>query len=164
MNDRIKGLEGVTITKVFITEYPDLVHNENGELCDRKPIFDLLIGINKDEAQWASTAAIGGLNTEVKKAADQFGWVYVGGVAAGFLDHGYCAKEPQRWVRTFTEARHEQGGDARCNPDSLRSVNGIKDCIISSGSVHPSGGGHAWYSTRIIEEMKQAGVVPPIAP
>jgi hypothetical protein len=95
----------------------------------------------------------------VKAAADEHGWVFVTGIADQFATHGYCAKE--RWVRTFRDAKKIQGTDNSCdllNPDSIRS------CIISSGSVHPSEGGHAWYATRIIEELQKAGITSSLGP
>lgn len=163
LNDKIKSLQPITIMKVFITEYGDLVRDENGEVCHRSPPFDLLVGIRTKEARWASESVIRqGLNARVKVAADAFGWTYVGGIADKFVNHGYCSKE--RWVRTFTEAKHLQGTDNKCTAHSFTSFGGIKDCIISSGSVHPNVGGHAWYASRLIEELQNAGVTTPVGP
>lgn len=157
LSDKLNGLQPVR--KIFITEYPDLARNENRQFCHTSPFGDLLSFLTRKEAQWATEEVVRGLNDRVKAAADEHGWVFVTGIADQFATHGYCAKE--RWVRTFRDAKKIQGTDNSCdllNPDSIRS------CIISSGSVHPSEGGHAWYATRIIEELQKAGITSSLGP
>lgn len=153
-------LNGLQAAKVFITEYPDLARNENRQFCHHKPALDVLRFLRREEAQWASEVVVKGLNDQVKAAADAHGWVYVGGIAEGFAAHGYCARE-RRWVRTFSDAKEIQGTDNRCD---LLDPASIKSCIISSGSVHPNEGGHAWYATRLIEELQKAGITSSIGP
>jgi len=152
LNDKMNGLPPVK--RIFITEYPDLARNQNRQFCNNSPLFDLLGLLTRREAQWASEEVVRGLNDRVKAAADLHGWVYVGGIADKFAGHGYCAGD-QRWVRTFGDAKKIQGTDNRCD---LRNLDSIRSCIISSGSVHPSEGGHAWYATRLIEELQRAAV------
>lgn len=158
LNDKLNGLQPVK--KIFITEYPDLARNQNREFCHNSPFPDLLSFLSRREAQWASEGVIRGLNERVKAAAERHAWVYVGGIADKFATHGYCANE-QRWVRTFRDAKRIQGTDNRCD---LRNRDSIRSCIISSGSVHPSEGGHAWYATRLIEELQKAGITSPAGP
>lgn len=158
LSEKINGLPPVK--RIFITEYPDLARNQNGQFCNNSPLFDLLGFLSRREAQWASEEVVRGLNDRVKAAADQHGWVYVGGIADKFATHGYCAGD-QRWVRTFGDAKKIQGTDNRCD---LRNLDSIRSCIISSGSVHPSEGGHAWYATRLIEELQRAAITSPVGP
>lgn len=153
-------LNGLQAAKVFITEYPDLARDENRQFCHHAPAFDVLRFLRREEAQWASQVVVKGLNDQVKAAADAHGWVYVGGIAEGFAAHGYCAGE-RRWVRTFSDAKRTQGMDNKCD---LLDLGSIKSCIISSGSVHPNGGGHAWYATRLIEELQKAGITSSVGP
>ncbi len=146
------------VKRIFITEYPDLARNQNRQFCHSSPFPDLLASLSRKEAQWASEEVVRGLNDRVKAAADEHGWVYVTGISDAFATHGYCAGE-QRWVRTFRDAKRIQGTDNKCD---LLNLESIKSCIISSGSVHPNEGGHAWYATRIIEELQRAGITNPV--
>lgn len=148
------------VQKVFITEYPDLVRDQDGELCNGKPAFDILLRrINRGEAEWASDRVIPALNGKVSEAARQHGWVYVTGVADKFRTHGYCAPEPVRWVRTFGDARRIQGTDKRCSVISF--ISSLRECLISSGSVHPTEGGHATYASALIESLQRESVTTP---
>lgn len=160
LNEALIGLQPAM--RVFITEYPDMVRNERGELCHRDPWNEALVRMTKDETGWASEEVIRSLNTQVSEAAKRHGWSYVDGVFERFRNHGYCATETQRWVRTFKDARRIQGVDnEKC--ESLR-FNDLRDCLVSSGSLHPNGGGHATYGARLIEELRRAHVTAPPVP
>lgn len=151
------------VKKVFITEYPDLVRDEAGNLCHRKPSFDILRGISRDEAEWASEHVIARLNGKVNEAANRHGWVYVTGISDKFRTHGYCVtSEPERWVRTFADAKRIQSVDKKCDVGSVFKISTLRQCLISSGSVHPAEGGHAVYASRLIESLQREGVtIPP---
>ena len=138
------------VSKVFITEYPDIVHDADGDFCDHRPVGDLVRGISYDEAEWASGKVIAPLNDLVKAAADKWGWFYVGDIASHFHTHGYCAEE-QRWALTFGDSLKAQA-----------SLSRIKRAYL--GTAHPNKGGHAWYATRLIEEMQKRGVTNPPSP
>ena len=166
--DQIRLLNSVP--KVFITEYPDLVHDATGQLCDEAPDDDTLRKISKPEAKWAAKDVIQRLNAAVQAAADTHGWIYVDRISCEFagvpcesgvlatqsVAHGYCAGE-QRWVRTFNDAKRVQG-TKKC------LETGLLDCIISPGSVHPNGLGHAVFKKRILAKMQEKGVIPPMTP
>lgn len=132
------------IGKIFITEYPDLVHDQNGDFCDHSPSFpDLLFGINREESVWAADKVIAPLNEMVKAAADLHQWIYVGGIGTQFLKHGFCADD-QRWVRTFNDSWKLQGNQF--------------------GTVHPNTEGHLVYAARLVEELHSQGVIPAVSP
>ena len=155
-------------TKVFVTEYPDLVRDENGELCHHKPNSDWFSLINRDEAKWASEVVVPSLNRKVAEAAQKHDWVYVSGVYDTFRNHGYCANDSLRWVRTFKDAKRIQGTDQDCGDlisfvPALMSKSKLKRCVISSGSAHPTSGGHAVYATRLIKALQDNGVTTPPA-
>jgi PKD repeat protein len=156
LNDKLTSLQPA---KIFITEYPDIVRDEQGEFCNLSPKSDWLGLIKRSESRWASETVITELNNAVRAAADKYGWIYVGGVSDKFRTHGYCAPENERWVRTFREAKRRQGSQSDC-PDLL-SLRHVQRCIISLGAVHPNEGGHAAYATRLIEELQLAGVTKP---
>lgn len=129
------------VSKVFITEYPDIVRDEDGDFCDHHPdIPDLLHGINAEEAQWAAEKVVGPLNELVKAAAELHQWIYVGGIASEFRTHGYCADD-KRWARTFNDSWKVQGDQF--------------------GTAHPNAEGHAAYAKRLVEELQSNGVFAP---
>jgi hypothetical protein len=168
LNKKIKELPSVK--KVFITEYPDLVRDESGKLCDGRGLLHALKnpleGIKEDEARWASEHVITDLNTRVKAAADLYGWVYVTGIFNEFKPHGYCAentpRDIRRWVRTFAEAKEFQGVDGRCDiptiVDPERFIPALRECLISSGSVHPTEEGHQAYRKFLVDALRNAGI------
>lgn len=145
LGKRIRGI--AQVSKVFITEYPDIVHDSDGDFCDRSPSNDPLRGISEDEAKWAYERVITRLNGAVKAAADKWSWVYVGDIASQFRTHGYCADD-ERWALTFG--------------DSLKTQASLKHFDRAYlGTAHPNKGGHAWYATRLIAEMQKRGVTTP---
>ena len=165
LNKKISEL--LTVKKVFITEYPDLVRDEHGELCSGPGLSpqilkDPLKGIKEKEAQWASEHVISDLNAKVKDAAERYGWVYVTGVFNKFKQHGYCADDTDRWVRTFDEAAEVQGKDGNCKITTLvnsdKFASAIRECLISSGSFHPSENGHKAYAEFLVQALRDAGI------
>ncbi len=77
------------VGEVFITEYFDLTHGSDGEFCID---FDSGIpGVAFEEMKWAYERIIIPLNQTIQSAAAVNGWHYVGGIAEGFRNHGYCA-------------------------------------------------------------------------
>jgi lysophospholipase L1-like esterase len=140
-------LSTMNIAKVFITEYPFIVRNENKQPCDHSPKFpDLLNGISRAEAEWAERDVIKPLNDKVKEAATLFGWVYVTNIASKFsgddpelFAHGYCANG-ERWVNTFNDSWKIQGNQF--------------------GTAHPNSFGHAWYAKQLVLALRQNGVIP----
>lgn len=162
LSTRIASLPAVK--KVFITEYPDVVRDERGELCDRKPTTDPLGLITRNEANWASTVVISELNRKVSEAANRHGWVYVTGISDKFQTHGYCARDTneeikKRWVRTYRESRQIQGAAGSCNFSVLMSHRSLKDCIISLGTFHPTDKGHQAYASCLIDALRREGLI-----
>lgn len=126
---------------VFITEYFDPTHDEFGRFCKDGP------GLTTDaEAQWAYEELLRPLNRQIATAAERNGWQRVGGIAADFEHHGYCAQE-KRWIRTLPEAI------ALDDP---------------AGTLHPSEEGHKAIARRVAGPLAaqlhfQAPAAPPEA-
>ena len=133
--------EAAPATPVLITEYFDPTHDEFGRFCKDGP------GLTTDaEAQWAYEELLRPLNRQIRTAADVNGWQPIGGIAADFEHHGYCARE-RRWVRTLPEAL------ATDNP---------------AGTLHPNEEGHKAIARRVAGPLAalldfQAPVPPPEA-
>jgi hypothetical protein len=119
--------------RVLLTEYFDPTHGDGGAICadtilaDLPVVAHLGLSITAAEATWAATTLLPGLNAAGASAATRNGWTYVGGIAAQFLTHGYCASD--HWVDTYTESKARQGD--------------------SNGTLHPNASGQTAYGNRI---------------
>jgi hypothetical protein len=144
--------------KVYITQYPDLTRDDNGGYCRMLDdvFWPLNYAITPDEAHTAADLALTGLNAAVQKAAHDYGWQYVDGLASYEVDpaktahtpgefvkgpdgkgHGYCASD--NWIRRADESELIQG------PVNLRA--------LTQGTVHPTIRGHQAYKERILYYM-----------
>lgn len=112
-------------TPVLISEYFDPTHGEDGRFCPGPG------ATSREESEWAYRNVLQPLNELVEAAAEGNGWQRVGGIAADFRPHGYCApKKP--WVRTVLAAA-ELG-----NP---------------SGTLHPNEDGHRAIAKRVARPL-----------
>jgi lysophospholipase L1-like esterase len=89
---------------VLIAEYFDPTHDEGGDFCDSSVAFT-----TREEAQWAYEGLLRPLNVDIATAAVRNGWQRVGGIAAAYEHHGYCAEGRRRWVRRLSESAFAQG-------------------------------------------------------
>ncbi len=143
--------EKLKVSKIFITEYFNPLHDDDSELCNR-----ILLGVTRDEAEWAEKQLIEPLNQKVKDAAGN-DWIYIGDIASQFVrdpqkgrGHGYCADD--HWVVQLLESHVLQG------PDNPLYID-IFQVKKTKGVMHPNSKGHTVYKDRIIEELKKSGVV-----
>jgi hypothetical protein len=137
---------GVSPSHVYITEYFDPTHDEDGHYCDGIFDFPFVNGIQAEEARWADDAVLTGhagdhlsftdskgkttsftldhdsLNPQVEAAAERWGWDYVGRITATFRTHGYCSKSS--WIVHLSETLRRQGNIA--------------------GTFHPNENGHVF--------------------
>lgn len=107
--------------RVFITEYPNLVENDAGEVCT-----DYLT-ISEEEWRWARDEMTVSLNGAMAEAAEDHGWNQVRGIFDGSSGHGYCADD--HWVVRAEETFFIQGD--------------VK------GAAHPNVSGHVLYGEEI---------------
>ena len=132
----------VAASDVHISEYFDPSMDELGVIQMRCAVtgglFDLL---DDDEARWASTHVMGGLNAAVGAAATTHGWNYVGGIAKRYARHGYCSND--RYLVQIAESLSQQGDP--------------------SGAFHPNAAGHEVYGTALYASLRSALLVPPPA-
>jgi len=114
--------------RVFITNYPDTLHNDNGELCARLNLTAPAGLTVTDQAPVAITRVavilslvtkvLLPLNTAIDNGYKQ--WNVVKLTGTDFRDHGYCAGN--RWIVTRNESFQNQGND--------------------NGTLHPNKAGH----------------------
>lgn len=106
--------------RVYLAEYFDSTHDENGQLCE-----EFLGKIGLAEVEQARGRVLRPLSATVAAAARENGWTLVEGIAPAFRRHGYCAGR-HAWVSTLG--------------DSLQDLGGLAD--RHRGTLHPNAQGH----------------------
>lgn len=125
-------LRRLQVSAVYITEYPGPLRGGSGKLCDN--FLGLTSGtgsIRAWEAKWAEDNLVHPLNEAVRAAAEENGWVFVGGIAEQFRTHGYCADD--HWVVRAEESHCRQGN--------------------FDGTLHPNAEGHEVYRSQLVLQM-----------
>lgn len=126
-----------TPARVYITDYPDPLQDENGAACDGKPDDDLATQqLSRDESAWLRATLRPLLNGEVAAAATRNGWTLVRLRSAA--RHGICATRTTRWFNTNSDALPVQGEDI----DLPRAPGALAEPAISNGYSHPNEAGY----------------------
>ncbi|WNG48092.1 hypothetical protein F0U60_31090 [Archangium minus] len=142
----------LNVANVFLTEYPDLSRDQNGETC-----YELMDDISNDlgirfdgirrsqgEPQWIQQNFLAPLNQHMRNAVQtqqqlNRPWHYVGGVEEEFRNHGMCAGSA-RWFRSGPESAVLQG-----------PLNNISE---TTGTAHPNEEGHHAYARHILASLR----------
>jgi hypothetical protein len=137
LNAALAG-RGIPSNRIYITGYFNPTHDSDGSYCSASgfhPFRTVLTIHRKGDLQWAEQTVLKTLNDDVKSAAAKFGWHFIGRIAAGFHDHGYCAgdHQGQSWMRSISG-----------------SFNSQHDYF---GTMHPNNQGQRCYATRIWEYL-----------
>src|SRR5205823_4732745 len=129
----------IPINKVYITEYPDPTPDSAGQFVQ---FPDEMSRITAAEARWGSETVVKALNNQVKLAASRFGWDFVDGIAAQFLQHGLPADH--HWIVRLHEALANQ--------------------LNASGTMHPNAvadaqhqvwdGGYNVYKKQLVQHFQ----------
>lgn len=117
--------------RVYLTEYPGVSRDEDGEICQADPV-NVLPGWSGVELEWVDTVIAPQLNEIISSAAEEAGWNLISGIYDGFSAHGLCADES--WIVRLQGSFLAQGDP--------------------SGSIHPNREGNAFYARRITEEFR----------
>lgn len=142
---------GVEAGRVYLTEYFDPTGDRygvtnlrcipTGEVLDDVDISAFGL-VTDDEASWARTDLVGGLNRAVHTAAATFGWNVVDGIADEFARHGYCSTDP--WIVRISESLARQGD--------------------LSGPFHPNRAGQEVYGDAIAAHLSPLVQTSPTEP
>jgi hypothetical protein len=99
----------LTANNVFITEYFDPTHDDQGGFVGGA-LGDILppLNVTKEAMEFGYNDVEVPLNNAVQAAAKQYGWHFVTGIADKFLTHGINAG-PSRWVNTDEDSRVAEG-------------------------------------------------------
>ncbi|TMI24853.1 hypothetical protein E6H36_07805, partial [Candidatus Bathyarchaeota archaeon] len=111
-------------SRIFITEYPDTLKDENGNFCSA------LAGIHPDETNWLNENFVARLNQNVRNASILYGWNLVG-IFSDFTGHGYCASNT--YIRHIFESFIYQGN--------------------KNGVFHPNIKGHCVYRNHLYQAI-----------
>jgi len=148
LRDKLSAINArgfIKIANVFLTEYPNPMYDERGQLCGlpHAPVGDYLDGGLRDETRWAGEKVIPLLDRLVKEGASMLvapsapRGFYVSGTVEGMMAHGYCS--------------------------TTRFINLVRDSVIqqgeSSGAVHPNAGGQAVYRDAVLPAIGR--IIPP---
>ncbi len=123
----------------FITEYADSLTGDNGGRCIRM-LDDILpspwgyFEVTQVEVKWLADRVLPNINGTVINSASRNGWNYVGGVAAAFQGHGYCASDTNRFINNADDSSNKQGGSK----------------MDTTGTLHPNKKGYQAVADRIV--------------
>lgn len=143
---RTRISERLNVRRIYITDYPSPVRNNNGEWCgDFDDLFTpsgddagiLMKGISAEESEFLHANYILPLNNAIRDfaletASEQLNWRFVNGVFDTFRPHGFCQPKPLRWVNTL--------GDSFAIQASY------------TGAVHPNKQGHTAYADILVRK------------
>lgn len=116
---------------IYIVEYANPTRQDSGAFCPQSNRANNLPGFSEDEFEWSEENLLIDLNALVEDAATRHGWTYIGGIARGFDEHGYCANG--NWIVRI--------------PQSLRTQ------LDLSGTLHPTAEGYAFTGEKIFEQL-----------
>lgn len=119
--------------RVFITEYPNSLQNEDEDLClsENYDLLTMLPGITGGEAVWLRDTVTTNLNAAVAATHVGHGWTVVGGIYDATTRHGYCALDG--WSRRIQDSFLMQGR--------------------WEGVAHPTAEAHAIYAEQIFAAL-----------
>jgi len=151
-NHLLEHLPELDAQRVYITQYPDLTGNDDGDYCGWDPAQALtsglpgtlpeglknVPGVTRPEMEWAGQTVARTLSDVTEWVAASFQWQFISEtgvdgqtIASVTRNHGYCADN--RWVVTLPEALLQQ-----------------QDIF---GTLHPNAAGHAVYAQAIYHQL-----------
>ena len=164
IHDELRYQNASLVKNVYLTEYPDPTHNENGEFA-RFPgflggIHHLPLGISGSEAEWLHDHVVERLNSTIHSAvaeinhniyADQPAWVCVDGIAEEFDTHGISAGN-QRWFQTLEDSIHKQGPIFNDWERYFKVLELGQEVLgQTKGTLHPNKDGHQAIMRHVLD-------------
>jgi hypothetical protein len=128
------GWSDYTPDRMFITPYPNVTRDQNGNTCGMSLDAPTIPGISPAEYLWAEQVVLRLLNDTVEQQAATLGWTVVDGIEESFRTHGYCSTSP--WM-------------VRIGESFLRQMDHM-------GTAHPNAKGHETYRDKIFVALRDA--------
>ena len=123
-----------TPDRMFITPYPNVTRDQNGNTCGASLDAPTIPGISPAEYLWAEQVVLRQLNDTVEQQAATLGWSVVQGIEESFRLHGYCSSSS--WM-------------VRIGESFLRQMDHM-------GTAHPNVKGHEAYRDKIFAALRDA--------
>ncbi len=129
--------------RVYLTRYPDLLHDDNGTLC-QKIVDNLGPGVvDAGEIGFLNSDFAGPLDAQVGAAASRHGWNVTSGATEAFRTHGYCASD--NWIVGLLKSTVTQknvAGTLHPNPKGYRTLGKLlatelKPDLLPGGEPRP---------------------------
>jgi lysophospholipase L1-like esterase len=134
--DALAATKRVAPSRVFLTEYFDPTHGENGAPCGQLETVGRLKILGRRDVEAAYDNLLQPLNSEIAAAVKLRGWREITGVADVFRTHGVCSRET--WITSLKASLLNEG-----------------DSFL--GTLHPSRKGHAAIAALIEPAIARAG-------
>ncbi len=133
-------LIGVQRSRVYLMEYPDPLHNDQGGPADYNG-SPLPVHLEAQESAWLYPHFVVQLNKIGAASAAANGWTRVSGAQGTFRLHGLDDTTADRWFNTV--------GESIFNPGD------------ANGSLHPNVTGHTIFGKIIYSSLKNTLTTPP---
>ena len=118
-----------TVSNIYISEYFDPTHDENGEFPDG---CAAAAPISQSEWAFFYSDVVVPLNQAVATAASTHGWHLAGGIASAFLTHGYCTSASQRWIVRAEDSVFIQGNQLGSGHPNLAGQLIYRNSLVNS--------------------------------
>ncbi|MGO9467991.1 MAG: hypothetical protein ACLQIB_46785 [Isosphaeraceae bacterium] len=124
-----QAISGLKPSQVLLTPYPDLTHDQNGNVAALlSPLGVPLVSLA--DAQFASSQLIAPLDAVITTAAREYKWTLVTNIVTDFNTHGYPSTS--RWIRTLGESLAMQGNqDGTFHPNALGNLDIAKNLLAA---------------------------------
>jgi lysophospholipase L1-like esterase len=125
--------------RVFILEYPTGLFEirKDGKTRDGGPcgIFSSSLDFDLDIDEGRLVKRLGEkLNETIRRKSEEFGWIFISGIAEDFSGHGYCASQ-SFWISAEESCRNQGDFEGMMHPNAKgRDV--IKNRILEALKTH----------------------------
>jgi hypothetical protein len=146
LGDAFRSSSALRDAPVYLTEYFDPLHDENGNACRiGVPLFKRA-QITPEEAEWAFLEVLQPLLAAGRNAAETHGWTYVDGIVEKFAAHGYCARDS--WIVRIAGAASRAPG--------FFGVLNLRRVFRSMRQFpfHPENDGHRAYAELVAKTLR----------
>jgi lysophospholipase L1-like esterase len=162
--DALVATKKVQPSRVFLTEYFDPTHDENGVPCGQLETVGRVKILGRRDVEAAYDNLLEPLNVKIAAAVELYGWHEVTGVADAFRTHGICARDT--WITSFKASLFKEGdgflGTLHPNRDGQQAISTLIEPAIARAGLESSCPAQA--AGRVVEAAYETGVLQLTAP
>jgi lysophospholipase L1-like esterase len=133
--DALAATRKVPPSNVFLTEYFDPTHDDNGVSCQQLETFRRVKILGRRDVEAAYDNLLEPLNWRIAEAVKLSGWREVTGVADAFRTHGICARAT--WITSLKASLNEGDGflgTLHPNRDGQRAIAALIEPAIAGAA------------------------------